>query len=95
MFSPLEGEVVVVVVVVVLIVALLQIMSQQVGGVTLVLYHQYDTWPGHTALEYFPRNWTQSSGFPSHSVRLMTFQDPSKSKLNSDFLGDGVTPGKG
>ena len=43
MFSPLEGEVVVVVVVVVLIVTLLQIMSQQVGGVTLVLYHQYDT----------------------------------------------------
>ena len=40
MFSPLEGEVVVVVVVVVLIVTLLQIMSQQVGGVTLVLYHQ-------------------------------------------------------
>ena len=43
MFSPLEGKVLVVEVVVVLVVALLQIMSQQVGGVTLVLYHQYDT----------------------------------------------------
>ena len=45
MFSPLAGKVVVVVVVVVLVVevALLQIMSQQVGGVTLVLYHQYET----------------------------------------------------